>query len=530
MNIILLLTLLFVLIIVMWALLGKGDSITEPSKEESPDKIFRKRATDQEIEKKFPDLAEHPRRRKSDYESIETLKDIEDEFNLPYKAEEIISETSRFRIYKRTLINSDIYAKKGDFLTAISLYEGVNSRINDSNTNFKIETNIDYLKKYRQYYEQRKREQEKIKSRYEDRKSSEIKLLIDGPMTIPEKIQISVSPQVQRLVGKPEIDIDRIVDEITRRLSEREPLEGEKPSLGYDMDPESLEKNLNQISRLKDEIDTMNNRINSLNESVSMGIVQKIPAIIEAKDNKPIPITMDAKPILEILENIPRLTSSEPSAVKFHSKKPAGKEIPDKIDRDELFRKETTERVRKPEDEDEEFELLSEHQEEEDIEDPSDELSDDDVFLKILGDEKKKGMGAIEILGDRKRESEYSYDLTDEEFEKKQREEEEFYGKFLRHERRKKKELPILKVTYDFSRLPDEFSLSRDKNILEYAFYKYKPLLEKANEYINKRLIKDAINYYKVVMSQNLPPEFKSMIRKNINDLIEYLEKYFATG
>lgn len=515
----------------MWAFLGKGDSITESSREESPDKIFRKRATDQEIEKKFPDLAEHPRRRKSDFESIETLKDIEDEFSLPYKAEEIISETSRFRIYKRTLINSEIYAKKGDFLTAISLYEGVNSRINDSNTNQKIETNIDYIKKYRQYYEERKREHEKIKSRYEDKKSSEIKLLIDGPMTIPEKIHIGVSPQVQRLVGKSDIDIDRIVDEITRRLSEREPLEGIKPPRGYDMDPASLEKNLSQLSRLRDEIDNMNNRINSLNESVSMGIAQKIPATIEAKDDKPIPITMDAKPILEILENIPRLTSPEPRVVKFpDSKKPAGKETPDKIKRDELFKKETIERAIKPEDEDEEFELLSEHQEELDIEDPSDELSDDDVFLKILGDDKKMGMGAIEILGDRKRESEYSYDLTDEEFEKKQREEEEFYGKFLRHERRKKKELPVLKVTYDFSRLPDEFSLSRDKNILEYAFYKYKPLLEKADEYINKRLIKDAINYYKVVMSQNIPPEFKSMIRKNINDLVEYLEKYFAAG
>ena len=518
MNILLLLTLLFVLIIVMWAFLGKGDSITEASKEVSPDKIFRKRATDQEIEKKFPDLAEHPRRRKSDFESIEPLKDIEDEFNLPYRAEEIISESSRFRIYKRTLINSEIYAKKGDFLTAISLYEGVNSRINDSNTNQKIETNIDYIKKYRQYYEERKREYEKIRSRYEDKKSSEIKLTIDGPMTIPEKIQIGVSPQLQRLVGKPDIDIDRIVDEITRRLSEREPLEVGKLSSGDDMD------------RLRDEIENMNSRIDSLNESVSMGIAQKIPATIEAKDDKPIPITMDAKPILEILENIPRLTSPEPGVVKFPDSKKPGKETPDKLGRDDLFKKETIERAIKPEDEDEEFELLSEHQEELDLEDPSDELSDDDVFLKILGDEKRKGMGAIEILGDRKSESEYSYDLTDEEFEKKQREEEEFYGKFLRHERRKKKELPVLKVTYDFSRLPDEFSLSRDKNILEYAFYKYKPLLEKANEYINKRLIKDAINYYKVVMSQNIPPEFKSMIRKNINDLIEYLEKYFATG
>jgi len=40
--------------------------------------------------------------------------------------------------------------------------------------------------------------------------------------------------------------------------------------------------------------------------------------------------------------------------------------------------------------------------------------------------------------------------------------------------------------------------------------------------------VRDAINYYKVVMGQNIPPEFKSMIRKNINDLTEYLEKYLT--
>jgi hypothetical protein len=53
-------------------------------------------------------------------------------------------------------------------------------------------------------------------------------------------------------------------------------------------------------------------------------------------------------------------------------------------------------------------------------------------------------------------------------------------------------------------------------------------MLEKANEYIKKRKVRDAINYYKVVMSQNIPPEFKAMIRKNLNDLTEYLEKYLT--
>ena len=53
-------------------------------------------------------------------------------------------------------------------------------------------------------------------------------------------------------------------------------------------------------------------------------------------------------------------------------------------------------------------------------------------------------------------------------------------------------------------------------------------MLEKANEYLQKRKVKDAINYYKVVMAQNIPPEFKTMIRTNINDLTEYLEKFLS--
>ena len=63
---------------------------------------------------------------------------------------------------------------------------------------------------------------------------------------------------------------------------------------------------------------------------------------------------------------------------------------------------------------------------------------------------------------------------------------------------------------------------------MEYSFYKYKPLLEKADEYIKQRKVRDALNYYKVVLNQNIPPEFKGMIRKNIKDLTEYLEKYLV--
>ena len=84
-------------------------------------------------------------------------------------------------------------------------------------------------------------------------------------------------------------------------------------------------------------------------------------------------------------------------------------------------------------------------------------------------------------------------------------------------------------MSFDFKKLPDEFSLSREKNILEYSFYKYKPMLQKADEFIKHRQVRDAINYYKVVADQNIPVEFKAMIRKNIRDLTEYLEKYLSS-
>jgi len=94
---------------------------------------------------------------------------------------------------------------------------------------------------------------------------------------------------------------------------------------------------------------------------------------------------------------------------------------------------------------------------------------------------------------------------------------------------KKRKELPILRVSYNFSRLPDEFTLSLDKNHLEYSFYKFKPLLEKANDLVKRRKVKDAINYFKVVMDQDIPAEFKDMLDQNIKDLTEYLTKYYTS-
>ena len=134
MNIILTLILFFMVLILIWAFLGgtteentaRGVKPDEPK----PERVFRRRAADREIEEEYPD--ETPRRRrKSDFSMDEAQQEPDQAFELPYLADEIISDTSRFRIYKRTLKNSEIYAIKGDFSTAISLYAGVHERVND---------------------------------------------------------------------------------------------------------------------------------------------------------------------------------------------------------------------------------------------------------------------------------------------------------------------------------------------------------------------------------------------------------------
>jgi hypothetical protein len=88
---------------------------------------------------------------------------------------------------------------------------------------------------------------------------------------------------------------------------------------------------------------------------------------------------------------------------------------------------------------------------------------------------------------------------------------------------------PFLTLTYDFSKIPDSFKLSRDYHTMEYAYYKYKPMLVKAQEFTRRKMLKNALNYYRVIKSQNIPPEFKRMINRNIKDITEYLEKFLMS-
>jgi hypothetical protein len=88
---------------------------------------------------------------------------------------------------------------------------------------------------------------------------------------------------------------------------------------------------------------------------------------------------------------------------------------------------------------------------------------------------------------------------------------------------------PFLTLTYDFSKIPDSFKLSRDYHTMEFVYYKYKPMLIKAQEFARRKMLKSALNYYRVIKSQNIPPEFRRMINRNIQDITDYLEKFLMS-
>ncbi len=595
MNFFLLGLIFLILLITGWALLG-GDE-RRGGEEVPPERQFRRRAADQEIERAFPEEKGARGRRKSDHQQKEKAGSQDDEtpeeedIRLPYSADEIISDTSRFRIYKRTLLNSEIYARKGDFDTAISLFEGVNERINDEATNRKIEANIEYLKKFREISEKQRKEKENVEKNIRKKQGSEIRVSIDGPLTIPDKIQIGLAAPIQNIEKEKQIDVNKIVDEITSKLMrsdffkrDSEAHERERQLKQYINEVASLRDGVQKLMKsdraladkippgvmegqggvldgVKDKLREMEKRLEEATreaehahreikklkeEGVSSHIpdAAKPPAPFEAKYTAPVPVTLDTKPLMELLDRLPirkapdAVPLAPPQGIQpFNTKAPdavplappqgiqPSKQTPDEAmphTREGVDREITTKEGEEPED----FELFSEYlKDNKDV--GGDGLTDEDIFEKILKEDTEKIQDSIEIVGDRKEQSGY-FALTEEEYEKKRHDDEQFYERFLKHEKRVRKELPILKVSYDFSRLPDELSLSKDKNILEYSLYKYKPLLEKANEFIKKRRVRDAINYYRTVMSQNIPPEFKAMIRKNISDLNEYLEKYLS--
>jgi len=565
MNIVLIIILLVIVLILIWALMGGKGDLTgkKPEEKLDEDRTFRRRASDKEIEKEFPEAAQHPMRRKSDGPEETAPPEPDKPFKLPYLADEIIPEISRFRIYRRTLLNSEIYAAKGDYSTAISLYEGVKSRIQDIDTRFKIDANIEYLRHYKKKKdEETKRKEEQAKRGVAGDGSSlggnEIKITLGGSLpnaikidSLPENINIGLFDPTRGM------DMDRIVESATEkirgelsdvkselnRLKEvssdaaltaqtqladalsgiRDHMEGADTTGQMVGAAASVAASAgaagraDDLSALKKEFQSLNRAVREMAES-RMPETDTEPGVSAAKLDSRKPL-LDDSAVRALLESIPRQKAPEAKPISGPGSAGAGggPATPGESIEDHIARK-TSEA-----DEGDEFELLKEYGKDT----SGDGMSDDEIFEKILREDRAKTKEDFEIIGEKKERREESF-TTPDEMDMARQEDASFYRKLLSTTKRKKKELPILKVSYDFTRLPDEIGLSREKNIIEYAFYKYKPMLEKANEYIKKRKVRDAINYYKVVMSQNIPPEFKAMIRKNLNDLTEYLEKYLT--
>lgn len=200
MNIILIIILLIIVFILIWALMGDRTSVPEETEGDSRQQevTLRRRASDKKIEREYPD-ERTPRRRKSDLatESPSEADEAAVPFNLPYPAEEIIPDTSQFRIYRRTLLNSEVYAGKGDYATAISLYEGVKSRIRDVETREKIDANIEYLTQYKKRKENEARKKEEKAKRgmlgEQSQPGGEIRIMLGG--SFPESINIDSLPE-----------------------------------------------------------------------------------------------------------------------------------------------------------------------------------------------------------------------------------------------------------------------------------------------------------------------------------------------
>ncbi len=646
MNIILIIVLLGIILIFFWAIFGgRGeDRHVREGDDPDPEKTFRRRESDKQIEEEYPDQDKPYGRRKSDRAMEIPDEEDDEELNLPYRADEIISDTSRFRIYKRTLLNAEIYAKKGDFSTAVSLYEGVHNRIHDADTRFKIEADIEYLKQFREKREEaaRRKEEEARKELAEgprqSYKAGEVTITFDG--SVPESINIDKVPNNVNIgVIDPEksINIGNIADQIRDQLRDMkgdiDDLRQQPSQVPYQPRPEGdVSSLMSEIQGLKDQIKSMEtgrelgqgdldliegiktglesddlkkqlqemadrgarqedmNRmrreIDYLRESMMNLTVKQAdllvdrdsisgpggtggvggggsaeeaggaggdaggdggpvivesedrpvkvdtedrpvvvesdekPVLIEARETAPLPVTIDTEPLEKLLDRIPKIEVPGPSDIK--GPKGDGAPAPPGYDRTGESETEKIKEREKADEEEDDFELLSELGKEKD----DDQLSDEEIFDKILKSDKPDKDDSFEILGEKK-EDEKEFTISGE-TSQKQREDERFYRNLIKTDKRKKRELPILKVSYDFTKLPEEVSLSREKNIMEYSFYKYKPMLDRAHEFIDKRKVRDAINYYKVVMAQNIPPEFKAMIRKNISDLTEYLEKYLT--
>ncbi|MCC5813600.1 MAG: hypothetical protein JJT78_02485 [Leptospira sp.] len=147
-----------------------------------------------------------------------------------------------------------------------------------------------------------------------------------------------------------------------------------------------------------------------------------------------------------------------------------------------------------------------------DLEDQLEDLEDQDApDIEIVDGDLDDQLGEIET--------------PDEEVEEEQEPEKILHG-VLELKPPEVDDAPFLTLTYDFSKIPHGYRLSKNYSIMEYSYYKYKPMLMKAQEFARRKMLKNALNYYRVIKSQNIPPEMRKMINRNIQDITEFMEKF----
>ncbi|WP_411822235.1 hypothetical protein [Leptospira sp. 'Mane'] len=132
----------------------------------------------------------------------------------------------------------------------------------------------------------------------------------------------------------------------------------------------------------------------------------------------------------------------------------------------------------------------------------------------------------IEIVDGNLDEIPEATDTPDELAEKAEEEPEKIIHGVLELKPPEADDAPFLTLTYDFGKIPHAFRLSKNYSIMEYSYFKYKPMLMKAQEFARRKMLKNALNYYRVIKSQNIPPELRKMINRNIRDITEFMEKF----
>lgn len=660
MNILLISSIAVVLILLLWVFSGgSNENPSESNNLESTDnevnEINESKSNQDEVSREI--FEKTPTKNESQTQStLPGNTPLDSDFHLPYKSEDVVNDDSPFSIYSKTLENAEKYLERGDFDTAQDLYEGLNNRISDKSIRDKINENLEYIDNYRQVAAKKKSESEKIKQAEQEFPSNEIKLSMSGPESLPDRIQIGITPQSAR----PDYNLDEIVDKLSSKIEEKQLLtpqnfKQQKELDNYKQALDELRSEVSELNQIKSKLESERekritediNELKELKDSLKQGLHQQnsdqkyndqiqelqneILNIKSSKDNNEIDnlkseierlkekrddfskkhqtdanisnkendelkvqitslqndlndllsdksksetlqkelenllksqaenIQGDSTEVDSLKNEIENLKNQLQSSISSNENLSSQlKSFDDQINADSqptqadsttqsMSAKEETSiqnrMERELEDKDEDFDLLEDY-----INGPKyNEPTEEDIMEKILNDAAKENQGKdnrslnneieqddekeeYEIKGPNEKNEDLSgFDINKLFNEKnpKQEFEEEFYSKFMdRNSKHKKRELPILNVTYNFEKLPDPSTLSREQNVLESSFYKYKPMIEKANELLKRRKVKDAMNYYEVILGQDIPEQFKKMIRQNMNDLTDYLEKY----